>query len=310
MANRLAIDHEEGLFLPDYSTAPNADGELIYKLGTPPADSSNRVGKYALHAAAVTTTNPVGPKVTFEEVLPNEIYGSFMIYPVGGVNYINYRWHARGYNSVDNFGNPTGSPTFALILIPSGSMDSNWKTTGTCTVRIAAGADATGTSSNANRAAASILVPFGAWTQVDFHIVYGQQGYVEIAQNCGTYAKGGIVDNSAYGGVKMIDWSMSYGFLQNDGLRDYWLDNIVINDTVGAFNNGKPCLDPFPGTGFSGVESEGFTVAPEKLPHSITVEDTKGDRTLARKLQENFDSIERQLLALDPDNQNSSNPIR
>lgn len=40
--------------------------------------------------------------------------------------------------------------------------------------------------------------------------------------------------------------------------------------------------------------------APEKLPHIITVEDTQSLK-LAKKLQDNFDSIERQLLALDPE---------
>ncbi len=40
--------------------------------------------------------------------------------------------------------------------------------------------------------------------------------------------------------------------------------------------------------------------APEALPHVITIDDTRGDVSLQRRLQENFDAIERQCLALGP----------
>lgn len=41
-----------------------------------------------------------------------------------------------------------------------------------------------------------------------------------------------------------------------------------------------------------------LTIAPEALPHRISVRDTGGDKALAKKIQDNFDAIERQLLAI------------
>lgn len=52
---------------------------------------------------------------------------------------------------------------------------------------------------------------------------------------------------------------------------------------------------------FTGETGAALYPAPEALPHVITMQDTKGDVNLARKLQENFEAIERQLLALEPE---------
>jgi hypothetical protein len=51
---------------------------------------------------------------------------------------------------------------------------------------------------------------------------------------------------------------------------------------------------------FSGEDGGSLFPAPEALPHHITLLDTQGNTALQRKLEENFNSIERQLLALDP----------
>ena len=65
-----------------------------------------------------------------------------------------------------------------------------------------------------------------------------------------------------------------------------------------------------PSDEFIGDDSPTFMPAPEALPHVITIIDTEGNRTLQRKLQENFDSIQRQLLALDPETANNKSPLR
>ena len=61
---------------------------------------------------------------------------------------------------------------------------------------------------------------------------------------------------------------------------------------------------------FDGVDGPTITPAPEKLPHVITLEDAGGNKSFQRKLQDNFDTIERQLLALDVDNQGNKDPNR
>ena len=88
------------------------------------------------------------------------------------------------------------------------------------------------------------------------------------------------------------------------------IEHIVINSTVGSQFTGT-CGALSPVGSFQGdiTGTGGFTVAPEKLPHIITAQDVGGNLSLAKKLQDNFDSIERQLLALDPDS-NTEYPYR
>lgn len=65
-------------------------------------------------------------------------------------------------------------------------------------------------------------------------------------------------------------------------------------------------LTPEPGAQFTGTVEAGSTIypAPEELPHRFSERDFAGNpsaRSVAKKLNESLDSIERQLLALDPE---------
>ena len=92
---------------------------------------------------------------------------------------------------------------------------------------------------------------------------------------------------------------------------------IIISAVVGSFV-GFPGNTEQSGRIHAGADVKFFGMAeiptiapaPERLPHVITREDTGGNQSFQRKLQDNFDTIERQLLALDPDNQGNKDPNR
>lgn len=79
------------------------------------------------------------------------------------------------------------------------------------------------------------------------------------------------------------------GYLSEVALFPYDLTAAQVGNVV----TGTPITDP---GGAPGATS--LTIAPEALPHRISHRDTGGNRALAKKLQDNFDAIERQLLAI------------
>lgn len=169
-------------------------------------------------------------------------------------------------------------------------------------------------------------IPIKKWTQIDCYWKLGDRtaagvddlgnqkytapGDVTIKANCATAASAsgtvGITTHASPSGkmsLRMLSWLDSC-------TRPYYFDNVVVNNKSGSIHNNFPCLFSFPGQGGLGEATDGITIAPEKLPHVITLDDVKGNRALQKKLQDNFEAIERQLLALDPEQGDSSNPWR
>lgn len=143
-----------------------------------------------------------------------------------------------------------------------------------------------------------------------------QGGCVTVAGGVMFYTGGG-----SEAGVGTNHW-------QYDAAEDRWIARAELPEgrlyAAGAGNNdGRPSINIFGGlqppattnehveqtnyryTVVSPADVESYPAlypAPEKLPHVITLEDTRGNMALQRKLQENFDAAERQRLALEPYN--------
>ena len=306
MANLWTANHEDGLILPSWGV--NAPGPARppgegWDVSARPAGGSADMGAYALHWLvddATLTSTFEGPSTKLTAPCPNEFYGSIQIYPI--------RASARGAvasSGVTNgflYGydlNPNGTRKGTVFEI---AMSIN-PTTGDGFLSVGIGA----TEPSGDNSVASVAMSANVWSQVDFHVRWNPV-LVEIKKNCGEYVVGanaGITLPAIY--TPPQEFALFGG---GACVEEAWIDNVVINDTVGTFNNNIVCVSGMPGTFFAGSDSPTITPAPEPLPHIITAQDTAGNIPLQRKLQENFESIQRQLMALDPDNQNTSDPQR
>lgn len=311
MANLWKADHESGAWLPDWSVAPSGTEADNWKIETRPPGGKAELGAKAIHYHRVNSTNwSIAPRVTFPTVLPEKFYGSFQVYPVllpfAPTLYTLGSHLMNGY-PLDGSSNNVGNGHFTLFWYYTPSTPA-----GKAAITIRLGKDASLISGpgRSETIEASIEVNLNEWSQVDFYCEYGNPGVVRIKLNCGAEAVSTGLATHPDGAVRRLVLTTNSG-----GLDEGWVDNFVLNATTGTINNNYPCLDPFPGTGFSGTEGAAIYPAPEALPHKISLSDLQGldpvvAHRLQRKLQDNFDSIERQLLALDPDSEPNSRPER
>ena len=263
----------------------------------------DKVGAYAIHVTGHPTARKA-PRVVLGSMI-SEWYLSFMMYYVGETT------SGEDVTSLGSVAAETimifGNPPMADIIMDGGSINA----------RLAC-SDAYTDTGNFNEGLLVVSggdIPIGEWSQWDFHFQLvdngaTQDGLIEIKMNCGEIQSG----THDWGGVPDITTSMDKVYLCDScSDNEYYIDNFVLNNTGGTFYSGFPCNeDPFN----ISVDAGGTIYpAPEKIPHVFNHKDFPGfprnmaDK-LAKKLNDNFDSAERQLLALDPDSGNTENPFR
>ena len=124
---------------------------------------------------------------------------------------------------------------------------------------------------------------------------------------------------SLAGGVSRSDTnSFLIGAMKDGASIGSYFNGYIDEPAYFSSHVAPPAADPAPVSGgdpATGAEYGTVYPAPEALPHKIGIEDLRGlppevARPLARKLQENFEVIERQLLALDPEQGDSASPYR
>lgn len=303
MANLWKAGHESGLWLPDWSVAPSGVEANNFAIETRPSGGSKDMGKKAIHYTKNSGGDwLVAPRATLPEPVPTEFYGSFQIRPEEMLD--SGTLYTLGPECIVGLAAPYDGTAwnakhFCIHIYKTPSTPANHANV---TVRI--GRDVSISGPGRQGVDASIAVPLGQWSQVDFYCRYGDDGEVRMKLDCGFESVGNGIASYSQSGLpqRFILTTPTAGWVEG------WLDNFVINDTDGAINDNLPCLDPFPGTGFSGTKGKSIYPAPERLPHRVTAEEV-GSIALAKKLNDNFDSIERQLLALDPDD-TGADPMR
>ena len=336
MAKLLTIDHDNdwadwGGSLPGawIYTAPTYASELAASQAAFTIRESPGKGNvlYCDGRANPTASNrPLfGPMIMFPGGPVSEVYGTFSIRVIG----LNHAGSFEGTNVsfafIDNVRTITPTAPFNNLYSPRGQYNlraqtdlpnaetwlfeadnGNWAT--------GAGDEAgfwwwNGTEADNIHNMNHIPLP-GQWTDIHFKLEMGEYGskftlYNATGESCDDTFVSDTLEDTMAGEKNPIAGFTIYA----NGL-ECEIGNIGFTDDSGSAFSGPTCgmADLF--GGFSGTDGATVYPAPEALPHRITLDDVGGKLALQKKLNDNFDTIERQLLALDPDNQDNPNPFR
>lgn len=249
MANIWAADHEEGLWLPDWSVAPSS---AAWELRIDKPAGGEDLGTYAIYHTGVAGGGD-GPSIRLENE-HDELYFGMWVYVA------KQAWSSTPENLF--FIGVATDENGATIGDSAGYAGLRWVQSLDAVYRIEAWVG----QYNA-RKPVSIDLSYDTWHHLNCHFRWGTNGICEIRGDCGTILSGPVGDTGIY---RPRRWILFHG--DYNAAPVCWFDNFVLNTTAGSFNTGWPCTDPFPGSGFSGPITSDVEIEielPEFKPPSL-----------------------------------------